>query len=128
MTQPMATVIKIETRRTTRGFTLIELLVVIAIIAILSSILLPVLSMAKVRAQEISCLNNLKQLQAAWILYANESEDRIVNVGGVSVLQLDPNVPVAEPGGADANWVLGTVDQDSPADAVSSTNILCIEH
>src|SRR6516225_2505870 len=58
-----------------RGFTLIELLVVIAIIAILAALLLPVLAKAKVRGQTLSCLNNLKQLETCWHLYALDNND-----------------------------------------------------
>jgi prepilin-type N-terminal cleavage/methylation domain-containing protein len=58
--------------RSGAGFTLIELLVVIAIIAILAALLLPALSAAKLKAQQVQCLSNLKQLVLANIMYVND--------------------------------------------------------
>jgi prepilin-type N-terminal cleavage/methylation domain-containing protein/prepilin-type processing-associated H-X9-DG protein len=74
------------------GFTLIELLVVIAIIAILAAILLPVLGRAKEKGNAIACLNNGRQLNVGWIVYAAENSD---------LLPLNP------PASPTNSWVLG---------------------
>lgn len=77
-------------KRKTSGFTLIELLVVIAIIAVLLAILMPALSRVKEQGKRASCLSNLRQLNLAWIMYADENDDKLVN-GDTGEYSIHPN-------------------------------------
>ena len=55
---------------------------VIAIIAVLASLLVPVLSKAKAKAQQIGCVGNLKQMTLAWTMYAHDQNDLVpLNLG-----------------------------------------------
>jgi prepilin-type N-terminal cleavage/methylation domain-containing protein/prepilin-type processing-associated H-X9-DG protein len=93
------------------GFTLIELLVVIAIIAILAALLLPALARAKDRARTTTCLNNLKQLDAAWHLYVVDYNDMVVPNNSIST----PSTQFV----AGASWYIGDARTDP-----TTTNIV----
>jgi prepilin-type N-terminal cleavage/methylation domain-containing protein/prepilin-type processing-associated H-X9-DG protein len=66
---------KLWGRKTGAAFTLIELLVVIAIIAILAAVLLPVLSAARKKGMQTTCINNLRQLAVGMNLYINDNNN-----------------------------------------------------
>lgn len=100
-----------------RAFTLIELLVVLAIIAILASLLLPALSRARDRGQTVACLNNTRQLALAWLLYADDHNDRLpYNLGGDA-----SRTTVAQR--TDLNWVNNILNWELDSD---NTNTLSL--
>ncbi len=71
------------------GFTLIELLVVIAIIALLLSIIVPALRLAKEKAQNLSCRANVRSLGIALRLYTEQTEGRLFSyLSGLYLNQL----------------------------------------
>ena len=90
-----------------RAFTLIELLVVIAIIGILAALLVPVLSRAKSKAQQTTCLNSLKQLQTGWMVYVDDHENTMP-LNDDRTTSLSPNTSTSN------SWVTGdaTVSAD----------------
>ena len=83
-----------------RAFTLVELLVVIAVIAILAALLLPSLSKAKLKAHNVACMSNHRQLSLAWRMYSDDNRD---------VLLFASELP-ERPETTNGAWVTGILD------------------
>jgi len=87
----------LQGRRMEGGFTLVELLVVISIIALLMAVLLPALTKARKAAKRVVCMSNMKQLIAAWMVYAENNDGKIVNGGQHPVPITDAANAMTEP-------------------------------
>jgi prepilin-type N-terminal cleavage/methylation domain-containing protein len=66
------------------GFTFTELLVAIAVVGILALMVLPALARTSPNSQAMQCMNNLRQITAAWKMYADDNQDYLVASLGTS--------------------------------------------
>lgn len=106
-----------------RGFTLIELLVVAAIIAIIASLVLPALARAKARAQGSFCLNNVRQLGVAWMIYADDHDGVLAyNLGRSG--RLSASVMPATGAQMSDNWVNNVLDWELHPDNTNAAAVV----
>jgi prepilin-type N-terminal cleavage/methylation domain-containing protein/prepilin-type processing-associated H-X9-DG protein len=104
-----------------RGFTLVELLVVIAIIAILASLLLPVLSRGKAEARTIDCVDHLRQLQLCFHMYTHDNEGHLPPNNFVYYVSMGTTMP-GFLGDNDISWCRSLAPFDT--NPISDTNSL----
>ncbi len=101
-------------RQRRRGFTLIELLVVVAIIAVLAALLLPALGNARKLAKRAYCVNNLRQIGQALILYSDNWDGYFPYIPSADPRQVGngagPSVPPDPPWGFYVLWLEGYAD------------------
>jgi len=108
------------------AFTLVELLVVVSIIAILASLLLPVLGKAVGTARQTQCANNLRQLHLSFQYYANDFNGTLATHQFAWIYQLRDTYPDQFP--PPKMWSAGAAGRQvwhcpaCPRNSVSDTN------
>ena len=106
----------LPTRVSMAGFTLLELTAVVAIITILVSLLSAALNQTKQKALQLSCMDNLKQLQIAWFMYTTEDAEGFLPLNRTAEGTGHHRIP--QWGNSSNSWVVG-----SPLVDVTTANI-----
>jgi prepilin-type processing-associated H-X9-DG protein len=98
-----------------QGLTISELMTTMAIITLLAGLVLPSLGKAQARTRSAVCLNDLKQLQLAWMLYADDNEQNLA-----------PNFSSVNAGKSDLtpSWVAGWLTYEADPDNTNIFNLL----
>jgi prepilin-type N-terminal cleavage/methylation domain-containing protein/prepilin-type processing-associated H-X9-DG protein len=99
--------VSVSRSRRKHAFSLVELLVVVAVIALLSTVLFPVMAKARLKSSGYAtgCLSNLRQLMTGWAMYKEDNRDILL-----------PNAPGGFAanqtwcGGANEDWSFGSAN------------------
>src|ERR1044072_9693064 len=94
------------------GFTIVELLVVVGIILIVVGLLSAALNQTRTRTMRVTCLDNMRQLQIAWGLYADENND-FVALNKTAPLSSSTVCIAAAPRNSTNSWGAATPEEDS---------------
>lgn len=105
---------KTPARSARAAFTLIELLCVIAIIATLAGLLFPAVSSALARANNVKCVNNLRQMGMAAQMAANDNDNRF------PIIEINPDNPVIPP-----DWNAKPLTEALAPYGMSKDNFIC---
>jgi len=97
------------------GFSLIELMVVVVVIAVLASLLSAALNQTKSRAHQITCLNNLKELNFAWFYYADDNDDELALNRSAD---RNPSEEVFGRRNSTNSWVVGNPKEDTTTEDI----------
>jgi prepilin-type N-terminal cleavage/methylation domain-containing protein len=93
----------------TKGFTLLEIMIVVAIIGLMAMIAFPALQKARGTSQANSCMNNMRQIEAAkeeWAFEYRKSNG--ASVTWTNILPYLKSQPICPAGGDYEEWVVGS--------------------